>query len=45
MEEQFNKEAKDGDLRRVQQELLRKRQEMRIACTRQEELWWQLTAT
>ena len=30
---------KDGDLRRVQQETLRKRQEMRIASSRQEELW------
>ena len=35
---------KDGDLQRVQQELLRKRQAMRIVSTRQEEVRWQSTA-
>ena len=43
MEEQFDKEAKkDGDLQRVQQELLRKQQ---VASTLLEKFLWPSTAT
>ena len=46
MEEQLNKEAREGwgfaaSAARITEE----RQELRIASTRQEEFWWQSTAT